>query len=86
MKEYGENDIRMTLEKLKLPEDTHFIVGHNPLWNHGDANGVWMNILGIKNHHIICSNWQTLAPYFVLEDEELKVKFAVEPKEEAYFV
>lgn len=86
LKEYGEDDIKATLEKLNMPEDTHFIVGHNPLWNHGDGNGVWMNVLGIKNHHIIYSNFQTLAPYFVFNNNEIKVKYAVEPKEEAYFV
>ena len=86
LKEYGENDIKITLEKLNLASCTHFIVGHNPLWNHGDANGVWTNILGIKNHHIIYSNFQTLAPYFIFENNELTTKFAIEPKEEVYFV
>jgi len=86
LKEYGEDDIKKMLEKLKLPLDTHFIVGHNPLWNSGDRSGIWMNVLGIKNHHIIYTNLQTLAPYFIFENNELKRKFAREPQAEAYYV
>jgi len=86
LKEYGESDIKKTLEKLNLPPDTHFIVGHNPLWNYGDGSGIWLNALGFKNHHIIYSNFQTLAPYLVFEKKEIKAKFAKMPKEEAYFV
>src|SRR4030042_2905978 len=79
LKEYDEDDIKRMLEKLKLPLDTHFIVGHNPLWNSGDASGIWMNVLGIKNHHIIYSNLQTLAPYLIFENNELNKKFAIKP-------
>jgi predicted phosphodiesterase len=86
LKEYGEDDIKSMIEKLNLPADTQFIVGHNPLWNTGELSGIWMNVLGIKNHHIIYSNLQTLAPYFIYENNELKKKFAVQPKKEAYYV
>jgi hypothetical protein len=86
MKEYGEDDIKSMLSKLKLPPETHFIVGHNPLWNTGETSGVWMNVLGIKNHHIIYSNLQTLAPYLVYENNEIKKKFAVQAKKEAFYV
>lgn len=86
LKEYGEDDIKDMLAKLKLPPDTHFIVGHNPLWNTGETSGVWMNVLGIKNHHIIYSNLQTRAPYLVYENDEIKKKFAIPPKKEAFYV
>jgi predicted phosphodiesterase len=86
LKEYGGDDIKKTLEKLNLSLDTHFIVGHNPMWSYGDANGVWLNVLGIKKHHIIYTNLQTLAPYLVIENNEVLARFAKEPKEEVYFV
>jgi predicted phosphodiesterase len=86
IKEYDEDDIRKMLEKLKLPSSTHFIVGHNPLWNTGEKNGVWMNVLGIKNHHIIYSNLQTPAPYFIIKNGEIKVKYAIQAKPEAFYV
>ncbi len=86
LKEYGEDDIKDMLKKLKLPPDMHFIVGHNPLWNSGETSGVWMNALGINNHHIIYSNLQTLAPYLTFENNELKKKFAIKAKKEALYV
>jgi hypothetical protein len=86
LKEYGEDDIRASIERLGLPPETYFIVGHNPLWNTGERSGVWMNVLGIKNHHIIYSNLQTQAPYFILENNEMKVKFAVDAAPEVLYV
>lgn len=86
IKEYDENDIKTMLDRLKLPPDTHFIVGHNPLWNSGDRSGIWINVLGIKNHHIIYSNLQTRAPYLTLEKNEAKKNFAIEPAKEAFYV
>jgi hypothetical protein len=61
-KEYGEKDLRLVLELLDLPQDTHFIVGHNPLWNDGNTTGVWQNVIGIKNHHILYSGSGSRAP------------------------
>ena len=86
LKEYDEDDIKKMLKKLKLPPDTHFIVGHNPLWNTGDMSGIWLDVLGIKNHHIIYSNLQTLAPYLIFENNKLKKRFAIKPKEEVLYV
>ena len=53
MKEYNEEDIHRMLFKLKLPQDTPFIVGHNPLWNTGNKSGIWKDVMEIKNHYII---------------------------------
>jgi hypothetical protein len=83
-KEYGEEDIRQTLQKLNVPEDSYFIVGHNPLWNTGDKTGVWTNVLGINKHHIIYSGSGSKAPYFLFQDNELILKFAFIKKEEVY--
>jgi len=85
-KEYAEYDIRRTLEKLDLPEDTHFIVGHNPLWNTGNDTGVWMDVLGIKNHHILYSGSNTRAPYMVFEKGKLVLNYARAPEQEAPYV
>jgi len=79
-KEYGETDIRMTLETLGLPPLTHFIVGHNPLWNDGGTTGLWENVIGIKNHHIIYSGSGSKAPYYTLEGGALKAKFPNQSK------
>jgi hypothetical protein len=83
-KEYGEKDLRLVLELLDLPSDTHFIVGHNPLWTDGNTTGVWMNVIGIKNHHILYSGSGSRAPYFTLEAGKLVLKFAVNIEPEVY--
>lgn len=83
-KEYGEQEIRLVLKLLGLPEFTHFIVGHNPLWNDGNKLGVWMNVIGIKNYHIIESGYGSRAPYFTFRGEELIVKLALPDEPEVY--
>lgn len=77
LKEYGEADIRKMLERLNLPPDTPFIIGHNPMWHTGNKTGIWRNILGIKNHIIIYSNLQTNGPYLLIEDGQIQEKYAV---------
>jgi len=84
-KEYGETDIRMSLETLGLPPLTHFIVGHNPLWNDGGTTGLWENVIGIKNHHIIYSGSGSKAPYYTLEGGALKAKFSKPEQAEVYY-
>jgi hypothetical protein len=83
-KEYGEKDLRLVLELMNLPPDTHFIVGHNPLWSDGNTTGVWMNVIGIKNHHILYSGSGSRAPYFTLDAGKLVLKFAVNIEPEVY--
>ena len=78
-KEYGAHDIQATLAKLHLPADTLFIVGHNPLWGTGEKTGVWMDVLSIKNHHIIYSGSGSLAPYFLIAAGTLTLKFPEVP-------
>lgn len=84
-KEYGETDIRLVLQLLDMPVDTQFIVGHNPLWNDGNRTGVWMNVIGIKGHHIIYSGSGSRAPYFTTENGKLVVKMAIELVAEGYW-
>lgn len=84
-KEYGEQDLRLVLDQLGMPPDTHFIVGHNPLWNDGNRDGVWLDVIGIRNHHIIYSGSGSRAPYFTTEDGKLLVRFAVEREPEVYY-
>lgn len=79
-KEYGEKDIRMMLDFIDMPPDTPFIVGHNPLWNDGGTTGVWLDVIGIKNHHIVYSGAGSRAPYITFVDGEMKVELAM-PKE-----
>lgn len=83
-KEYGESDVRLVLQQLDMAPETQFIVGHNPLWNDGNKTGIWMNVIGIKGHHIIYSGSGSRAPYFTVENGALVVKMAVEFREEAY--
>jgi len=85
LKEYGEKELRLVLRQLDLPEDTPFIVGHNPIWNDGNQTGVWMNVIGIKNHHILYSGYGSKAPYFTVEKGELIVKFAMPKQAEVYY-
>ncbi|MBN1243314.1 MAG: metallophosphoesterase [Spirochaetales bacterium] len=84
-KEYGAADIAVTLERLGLPADTHFIVGHNPLWGDGGRTGVWPDVIGIKHHHIIYSGSGSRAPYFTLENGHLVVRLSVDPEPEVYY-
>jgi predicted phosphodiesterase len=84
-KEYGEGDVRLALEMLNLPPDTHFIVGHNPLWGDGNTTGFWKDVVGIKNHHIIYSGSGSQAPYLTWEDGILTVKFGIPKATEAYY-
>jgi hypothetical protein len=83
-KEYGEHEIRLVLELLGLPEFTHFIVGHNPLWSDGGKTGVWLNVIGIKNYHIIQSGYGSCAPYLTFEGGELVVKLTLPEETEVY--
>jgi len=85
LKEYGEKDLRLVLDLLDLPADTHFIVGHNPLWNDGNKVGVWQNVIGMKNHHILYSGSGSRAPYFTIEDGVLVCKFAISQQPEVYY-
>ncbi len=83
-KEYGEKDLRLVLDLLGLPPETHFIVGHNPLWNDGNTTGVWQDVIGIKNHHILYSGSGSRAPYFTREQGRLVLKMALAKKAEVY--
>jgi len=85
LKEYGEQDIRLTLELLDLPSDTHFIVGHNPVWGDGNKTGVWLNVIGINNHHILYSGYGSVAPYITFIDGEFTVKHALPLAKEEYW-
>ncbi len=84
-KEYGAADIAATRERLGLPPDTHFIVGHNPLWGDGGRTGVWPDVIGITRHHIIYSGSGSRAPYFTLENGHLVVRLSVDPEPEVYY-
>jgi hypothetical protein len=79
-KEYCERDIRATLECLGYPDGSHFIVGHNPLWNDGGRTGLWRDVIGIKNHHILYSGFGSRAPYATVRDGAFTFEFAM-PKE-----
>jgi len=74
-KEYGESDIRATLKKINRSVQTTFIVGHNPRWVSEDDSGVWLNILGIKNHHVVYSSKRTNAAYLTIEEGGFVVRF-----------
>lgn len=85
LKEYGEKDVRLTLDLLGLPPNTEFIVGHNPIWSDGNKTGVWLNVIGIKHHHILYSGYGSEAPYITFVNGEMLVKFALEKQPEVYY-
>jgi hypothetical protein len=86
IKEYDGSDVCATLKKLGMSEGDHFIVGHNPLWNTGNRTGVWIDVLGVKGHHILYSGAQTRAPYITFEKGTLTVNYAIAPKAETVYV
>lgn len=85
LKEYGENDIRLALDMLDVPADTHFIVGHNPIWSDGNKTGIWTDVIGIRNHHILYSGYGSMAPYITFVDGVMQVKMALAKKPEVYY-
>ncbi len=84
-KEYGGRDIKLALEMLNMPPETHFVVGHNPLWGDGNTVGFWKDVVGIKNHHIIYSGSGSQAPFLTFEGGELVVKVGIPKKPEVYY-
>ena len=86
LKEYDAHDIKNMLEKLHLPPDTPFIVGHNPMWQTGNQTGIWRDIIGIKNHIIIYTNLQTKAPYLLIKNGEITEKYAQPKEAERFYV
>lgn len=84
IKEYGEKDLRLALDLLDMPKDTQFIVGHNPIWTDGNNTGVWLNVIGIQNHHILYSGYRSAAPYITFIGEKMLVKTAAITIAEAY--
>jgi predicted phosphodiesterase len=85
LKEYGEKDIRLTLEILDMPSDSQFIVGHNPLWSDGNRIGFWRDVIGIKHHHILYSGYGSVAPYLTFIDGNMIMKKAAIEKPEVYY-
>jgi hypothetical protein len=83
-REYGERDVRAMLECLYLPEFTHFIVGHNII-NDGSKTGCWMNVIGVRNHHIIYSGTSSQAPYLTFQGKEIVLKLAQVKSAEVYY-
>ena len=86
MKEYSEYDIQKMLIKLNMPEDSYFIVGHNPLWNTGNHSGIWSHVMGIRNHYIIYSNIGTPSPYLKINKGKLEEKYGSEITKEVMYV
>ena len=84
-REYGAEDVAASLAVLGLNPDTFFLVGHNPMWSTGLKTGVWTDVMGIKNHHIIYSSYGSRAPYFLLDRGKLETRYtAAEPALEQY--
>jgi hypothetical protein len=84
LKEYGESEIRLALDLLGQPPETHFIVGHNPIWSDGNKVGIWQNVIGIKNHHILQSGYGSQAPYITFNGKTMIVKTAAVSLSEGY--
>jgi len=86
LKEYGEYDIRQMLKRLNLPEDTPFIVGHNPMWGTGNRTGIWRDIIGIKNHIILYCSIGSPAPYLTIINGEIKENFGLKVEKGSSYV
>ncbi len=86
LKEYGESDIRAMLRMMNLPEDTPFIVGHNPMWNTGNRSGIWKDIIGIKNHIIIYCSIGSRAPYLKIKNGVIEEAFGIPEKTGSLYV
>lgn len=86
LKEYGESDIRAMLRMMNLPEDTPFIVGHNPMWNTGNRSGIWKDIIGIRNHIILYCSIGSRAPYLKIKNGVIEEVFGIPEKTGSLYV
>ena len=66
-KEYGETDISVTKELLGYPEDSYFIVGHNPLLERGGDDSIWFDVMGIRNYIITYDALPTSCPILLFK-------------------
>jgi hypothetical protein len=73
--DYAAEDVKLMRQLLGLPDSAPFIVGHSPLWHRETpVPGLWMNALGIANHHILYSGYESSAPYISIRNGKLEVK------------
>jgi hypothetical protein len=63
MKEYGPEDLDETRRLLGCPREIPIFVGHNPMWNWGEQDSIWIDALGCHDHVILYATLETKCPY-----------------------
>ncbi len=63
MKEYGPEDLDETRRLLGCPLEIPIFVGHNPMWNWGEHDSIWIDALGCHDHVILYATLETKCPY-----------------------
>ena len=77
MKEYGPDDLVKMRELLECPPEMPIFVGHNPLWNLGEEDSIWIDVLGTRNHVILYDTLETRCPYISVKGSFIySVKYA----------
>ena len=77
MKEYGPEDLEATRRLLGCAPEIPVFVGHNPMWNWGDDDSIWVNPMGTPNHVILYDTLETRCPYVSVKGSfAYKVKYA----------
>jgi len=77
MKEYGPDDLDATRMLLKCSPDIPVFVGHNPMWNWGEQDSIWIDPLGIPRHVILYDTLENRCPYISVKNSfTYSVKYA----------
>jgi hypothetical protein len=87
MKEYGPDDLDQTRRLLGVPKNLPVFVGHNPMWKWGDADSIWIDVLGCHDHVILYATLDAKCPYLSIKGSAgYTVKYAALEHKERRFV
>jgi hypothetical protein len=76
-KEYAPQDLKDMRSALKSDPKTPVIVGHNPLWQWGGEDSIWINPMQVENYVILYSGAAKVCPYLVFKgSRKYSVKYA----------
>jgi len=77
LKEYSPEDLDEFRKTLNCPINIPIIVGHNPMWNWGGNDSIWINILRTHDYVILYSGSEKICPYILIKNSfKYTIKYA----------